>query len=343
LCHAAAQAAAIASSTTDASSPAAATLSRTSTSLACRFSLAILRRLSTSESYSDGLTSTATACPRRQRSPGHPEIPVTEIKPLARLKSTTRRVDTDCMSNRLLRLGVLGCAILLIAGLLTGCGDTAASVAGVTPPTSGPITKTQAVAYAHAVNLRSTDLPTMVPVSHEHVVTTKGVASIGRCLGHRSTIEPIAYIQGSVFGGNTASRRRGVFARINSEVAVMPSSALATRETEEGASPKYRECLIRYWRGVDEGRVTRRLTYGHVTLTVLPIALAGVHHAYGTHTTLPAIITATGAKVTRYVDSYEFTVGRADIILSVVITPSPFPISAERLLLQKMAASAKNA
>jgi hypothetical protein len=101
------------------------------------------------------------------------------------------------------------------------------------------------------------------------------------------------------------------------------------------------ECLLRYWREVDEGRVTRRLTYGHVTLAVLPVTLAGVTQAHGTRITLPAVITATGAKATRYVDLYEFTVGRADIILSVVITPWPLPLNTERSLLQKMAARAK--
>jgi len=52
-----------------------------------------------------------------------------------------------------------GCAILLAASLLAGCGDgTATSMIGTTSRTSGPITKTQTVEYAHAVNLQPRDM-----------------------------------------------------------------------------------------------------------------------------------------------------------------------------------------
>jgi hypothetical protein len=57
----------IASSTTDTSNPASATFRRTSANRARSFSCATSRLVSTSRSYSDGLTSTATACPRRVR------------------------------------------------------------------------------------------------------------------------------------------------------------------------------------------------------------------------------------------------------------------------------------
>lgn len=60
----------MASSTTETSKPADATLARTSASLACNASRAILRRSSSSASYSAGLIRTATACPRRVSTTG---------------------------------------------------------------------------------------------------------------------------------------------------------------------------------------------------------------------------------------------------------------------------------
>lgn len=239
---------------------------------------------------------------------------------------------------------------IVVAATADGCGSTysSATVAHATVPVSTafvssarPPSKADAVAYAHAVNLRSADLPTMVLVSPEQTVATGGSSSLSHCLGGAHSVGPITEMNGPTFKGNSALRREAVLARIYSTVAVMPSAALAAKDVEEGASRRGRACVAQYWKELDSNRATSRLTYGEVTLAPLPLALASVRHEYGNRVTIPTTVTATGAQVPRYVDSYEFAVGRADIQLTVIISPLPFPTSTERLLLSVLAARAK--
>ncbi len=238
----------------------------------------------------------------------------------------------------------------VVAATDEGCGSTygSATVTHAAVPVSTafvssarPPSKAGALAYAHSVNLRSADLPTMVLVSPEKTVATDGSSSLSHCLGSTPSVGPIIEMQGPTFKGSDALRREAVLARIYSTVAVMRSAALAAKDVEEGASHRGRACVEQYWKELDSNRATSRLTYGGVTLAPLPLSLAGVHHKYGNRVTIPTTVTATGAQVPRYVDSYEFAVGRADIQLSVIMSPLPFPRSTERLLLRVLTARAK--
>ena len=69
------------------------------------------------------------------------------------------------MIRKVLRSAATCLALVAIVSAVVGCGGSASAPA--TPATSEPITKAQATAYAHAVNLRAADLPGMSIASPE--------------------------------------------------------------------------------------------------------------------------------------------------------------------------------
>jgi hypothetical protein len=120
--------------------------------------------------------------------------------------------------------GARGAAILLAAGLLAGCGGAAASVVGVTLPTSRQVTKTQAVAYAHAVNLRAGDLPGFTSTGSEAEAPKPGRYSLeyGRCRGGVNPARRIA----DVFSPEFSAGRAFYGKIVRSTVEVWPTPAI---------------------------------------------------------------------------------------------------------------------
>src|ERR1035441_2467851 len=105
------------------------------------------------------------------------------------------------MGTRMLRPGVVGCATLLTAGLLAGCGGTSASVVNVSPLASGPITKAQALASAQAVNLHPADMPGFTNIGREAEAPAPGRYGLKytRCRGGIDPARRIASISSAEF------------------------------------------------------------------------------------------------------------------------------------------------
>jgi hypothetical protein len=262
-----------------------------------------------------------------------------------RLKAITPRVDTDRMSSRLPRLGLVGCTILLIAVLLAACGGTAASVVSVTPPTSGAITKAQAVAYAHAVNLRTGDLPGFTSSDSETEAPKPGRLALEeiRCSGAVNPARRIArlespeFLAGAGFNGKITK----------SSVEVWPTPALAAANNNQSRKSRARDCFVRFLKTL-HNRTNRerkgRMQIGPFTITTAPNPLPGVSHSFLT-TINETLLLRTGAvRAHIYRDIFGFILGPAEIELEAIGYGRPFPVSTEaqalRLLLARTKANA---
>ncbi len=188
--------------------------------------------------------------------------------------------DTDRMSSRLLRPGVAGCITLLTAGLLAGCGS-AASVVGVTPATSGPITKAQAVAYAHAVNLQAGDMPGFTTSGSETEAAKPGRLALEetRCSGGVNPARRIAKIESTEFSAGSAFYGKVV----KSIVEVWPTPALVVSNNNPSRKSRARVCFVRFLDALHE-RTNRerkgRMQIGPFTITTVPNPLPGVSHSF---------------------------------------------------------------
>jgi hypothetical protein len=250
------------------------------------------------------------------------------------------------MSSRLLRRGVAGCATLLTAGLLAGCGGTAASVAGVPSPTSGPITKAQAVAYARAVNLQAGDLPGFTSSGSETEAPKPGRLALKeiRCSGGLNPARRITQIESTEF---TAEINRAFYGKImKSSVKVSPTPALVAFNNNPSRKSRARACFVRFLDALHERTNRERKgqrQIGPFTITTVPNPLHGVSHSFLT-TINETLLLRTGAiRAHIYRDIFGFTTGPAEIELEAIGFGHPVPTSTEaqalRLLLGRARAT----
>ncbi len=253
--------------------------------------------------------------------------------------------DADRMSSRLLRLGVAGCAILLAVGLLAGCGGTAASVVAVTPPTSGPITKAQAVAYAHAVNLQAGDLPGFTIDESEMEAPKPGRYGLEdiRCSGGINPARRIAKIASTEFSAGGAFYGKVV----KSIVEVWPTPALVAFNNTRSHSSRGRACMVREVEAVNK-QINRerkgRRPIGSFTITTVPNPLPGVSHSFLTTINETRLLRTGAIRAHIYRDIFGFITGPAEIELEAIGFGHPVPTStvakALQLLLDRATANA---
>lgn len=239
------------------------------------------------------------------------------------------------MSSRLLRRGVAGCAALLATGLLIGCGGTTASVVGVASPTSGPITKAQAVAYAHAVNLQPSDVPGFTSSGSETEVPKPGRYGLeySRCRGGVSPARRIAKIESTEF-----SAGRAFYGKVmRSIVEVWPTPALVVSNHTTSHSPRGRACLVRDIEAVNK-QINRerkgRMAIGPFTITTVPNPLPGVSHSFLTTINETRLLRTGAIRAHIYRDIFGFITGPAEIELEAIGFGHPVPTSTEAKALQ---------
>jgi hypothetical protein len=239
------------------------------------------------------------------------------------------------MSSRLLRLGVAKCVTLLMAGLLAGCGGTAASVVGVTPSTSGVITKAQAVSYAHTVNLQPGDLPGFTSSGSETEAPKPGRLTLEeiRCSGGLSPARRIVQI-----GSTELSAGRSIDGKImKSTVEVWPTTTLVAVNNNPSRKSRARACFVRFLNALHK-RTNRerkgRLQIGPSTVTTVANPLPGVSHSFLT-TINETLLRRTGAvRAHIYRDIFGFITGPAEIELEAIGFGHPVPTSTEAQALQ---------
>lgn len=249
------------------------------------------------------------------------------------------------MSSCLLRLGAGLSAILLAAGLLAGCGHATASVVGLTPPTSGPITKARAVAYAHAVNLQSGDLPQFTSIGSETEAPgpDRYDREYIRCRGGVNHALRIAKISSPEFSAGSAFYGKIV----QSVVEVWPTPAIAALNQTESHSSRGRACFVRILQAVHR-KINRerkgRRQIGPFTITTVPYPLPGVSHGYLTKLNETRLLRTGAIRAHVYRDTFGFITGPAEIELEAVGFGHPVPAPIEQkalgLLLRRVTANA---
>jgi hypothetical protein len=242
--------------------------------------------------------------------------------------------------------------IAAIPSFASGCGSNSSHSSGnsesaytaraLTRSSAGrSVSKTQATAYAHAINLRTADLPRMAIGEHEGRDTPSGSSGTVPCAGLLNHSSPVVDVHSAQFKGGKELQREQVFLTISSDVAVMHTPALADRAVAVAGSTRGRACLLRYWQKLFSGKITERLRYGQVTIGSLPVAAPGTYGAYGLQVALRATVRGTSIEVPRYIDDFEFAYGHADVRLSVISSPHPFPQATEQLLLSVLVGRAE--
>jgi hypothetical protein len=227
-----------------------------------------------------------------------------------------------------------------VASLIAGCGGTAASVVGVTTPTSGPIAKAQAVGYAHAVNLQARDMPGFTGIGSETEASEPGRGLEGiRCRGGVNPARPIVKIDSTEF-----SAGRAFYGKVmRSVVEVWPTPALVVFNHTTSHSSRGRACFVRSLEAVRK-RMNRerkgRMQIGPFTITTVANPLPGVSHGFLTAINETRLLRTGAIRAHIYRDIFGFISGAAEIELEAIGFGHPVPAATEERALLLLLAHA---
>ncbi len=239
-------------------------------------------------------------------------------------------------------------ALLASGALLGACGrsnPTAVSTVTVTTATSGSHTgtqatppaarggspaKTQALAFAHAVNLTAADVPGFKPTTEHHSETAiekrrerelQGCAGVGLEAGQSVTQE----------SSPDFKLEHGILdLSVNSEVSVARTPALAAKELATIRSSHFRACLTKYLDLLFGEQDRPGTTVGPISIVQGTPPAPGASGSFGWRIT--ATITARGIKLPFYQDMLGFVYGSAEISLVSSGALRPFPAAVEQQL-----------
>jgi hypothetical protein len=233
-------------------------------------------------------------------------------------------------------------ALLLAAGggLLAGCGGTSTSSTNAAAVRSATIAKARARAYAHAVNLRASDVPAMRSSSAEGEATQtsdakRSSAEFVNCYGGVSPMLRIAKIRSPEFSTGRAADSQTV----QSAVEVWPSASLAARNNASYLGPRGRLCFKRFLRARDKQLNRQRagkLEFGPLRVATVAYPLPGVSRAAIT-SIAETLVRGGRIRYRIYRDIFTFVRGPAEVELLATGFSRPLPTATEERLLLKLA------
>jgi hypothetical protein len=194
------------------------------------------------------------------------------------------------------------------------------------------MTKAQATAYAHAVNLRAADLPAMSASSAEGEGKAPGSKdrALARCARGVSPDLRIVDIHSATFSSTSEGEHEG----IHSDVEVMPTPTLAARHNAAQLSRRGIACLKRFIL-LPRDKPGSRLHYGPVTVSP-PSQLPGVSGGFTIEFTTTIVGVPTQVEPTPphvYIDAAGFVSGAAEVAITAIGFPKPVPAEVEQRLL----------
>ncbi len=210
---------------------------------------------------------------------------------------------------------------------------------------SRALERTDARAYARAVNLRGYDVPDMRRIAPEAPASQARADSstVSGCVGPRST-PTVAAIDSPVF----VARGRLRFALVVSRVILLATERAANRYLNVVASARARACIARdYRRGIISRAIAARgqLRVGRVSVSTLdaptPASYRGVGSYQGVGVRL-VMQTSYATRLGRRVqlpfvaDSFVFADGPAVVVLTAESAYRPFSHASEQYLLSKL-------
>lgn len=227
-------------------------------------------------------------------------------------------------------LGVLaaGHVALLMLGLLAGCADTVSSVD--TQSASQPVTDAQAVAFAHAVNLRAGDIPGFTSNGNEIEAPKPGRLALQeiRCSGGVSPARRIVRSESPEL-----SAVHGSFSEIvKSAVEVWPTPAVVAANSSPSHRSRSRACFVRFLRALHR-RINLerkgRMQIGPFTIVTVPNPLPGATTSLLTRVDETRLLRSGVVRAHVYRDIFQFATGPAEVELEAVGFGNPVPASAE--------------
>jgi hypothetical protein len=235
-------------------------------------------------------------------------------------------------------------ALLPSGGVLASCGghgayngaNRATSTGSPAGPTSSKLTGAQALAFAHAVNLRAADVPGFGrSAEHQHeTASEKRLArEMLRCIGAARSRPGLAEVS------STGFEHKGLASvlTVSSNVNVAQTPAIATKELSELRSGHTRACVARYFGQVLSGQQFHGGTVSPVSIQHGDPPAAGTTGSFGWRITAAVTVPLPHGSIHRirlpfYIDILGFVYGRAQVALFSFGTPLPFPASAEQRL-----------
>jgi hypothetical protein len=235
----------------------------------------------------------------------------------------------------------IGASVLVAAAsgaLVAACGGS-----------GDPVSRIQAVAFAGAVNLRSSDVPRMgrMVAGFE----TKNGPPFGSCAGRVGASDEVVGVESPWFvrSRDQVSLRAGVIAGRppvaagHSVVYVMHNAGIASRNVAAAQRASVAGCVERLSVKEASGRYIGGEPYkSQIKATSLPFPLVGVAGYWlRVRSTIAGALYHENKRLPRYEDTFGFAVGPAEIVLHADGVAQPFPAVEERRLLSLLYTRAK--
>ncbi len=204
-------------------------------------------------------------------------------------------------------------------------------------PTQKPLTRAQAIAFAHAVNLRPADVPgfkVSPPKTRSNPRENRLERQMLECVGAAGPNKELAEVDSHEFQRTGA----GDFS-VSSSVSVARTPAIAARALSVIRSERTRECLSRYVSKLFEHMHVHGAKIGELSVSSEAAAAPGTAGGYVLR--IDANVTALGRSVPLSLEMFGFVCGQAGISLMATSLPAPFPAAARQALLQLLLERAK--
>ena len=232
-------------------------------------------------------------------------------------------------------------ALGAVISLVVGCGSSGSSTTTTTTDAQsgrastavGQISKKQAIAYAHEVNLVAADVPGAVVglEERESGAPSRESAEFARCAGAVNPDRRVVDVKSATFriGRGTAATQ------VKSSVEVMPTAALAARNYAAARSPRGHTCLAQALPRVVQGATPLGARAGTATASFLPDLLPPGQESFGVRitTSLTRIVGGKQVRLPVYLDIFELLAGPAEVGLSATSASRPASSTTERRLL----------
>jgi len=225
--------------------------------------------------------------------------------------------------------------LAIVGGLFSACagGHTATATHGAT--SVRPLTRSQALAFAHAVNLNASDLPGFT-ASSEHERTTARERRLEREI--LTCAEPTSSGRSTGSAGGLADvsskdfelRRSIVDLTVSSEVSVSSTPARAQAELTAIRSAHVRDCFSHYLNLLLKGRHYAEASIGPVSIVSGTPPAPGTTGGFGWR--IRATLITHQLELPLYMDVLGFVDGPSRVTLFSSGALRPFPAAAQQRL-----------
>ena len=239
--------------------------------------------------------------------------------------------------------------LLASSSLLAACGSSKHAVAatgahtraatGTPASASKPLSKTQAIAFARAVNLRASDVPGFKIFSeHEHETPAEKhlEGELLRCTGgslHSHT--GVADVSSKDF-----ELKHGILdLSVSSGVSVAQTPALAAKELAAIRSNRVRGCVSHYLNELFKGQKYQGARISPISIMQGTPPAPGTTGSFGWRITVA--ITIRSIRIPFYLDILGFVDGPAEVTLLSSGVLHPFPATIQQRLFTLLVARAK--